>query len=216
MTDMARIARIYSYWAERGASGQVVGNRVVFSGGTLSNRATDSCIEDEECEAQDPDFPGGFPIPGGQAEYAIAVDSTGQHVVIGFNDTRGFSLSPASLSGFYYSDDGGVTFTDGRQLPIPVAEQTTVAGTKYPQVFGDPDIKYFGGSIFIYSSIMVKDNLGAPSAGDQPDDVHPSLDRFRPHLAGAFRSDRRNPASDLPLMPPTRNSWTSIQVLADA
>jgi hypothetical protein len=178
MTDMARIARIYSYWTERGASGQVVGNRLVFTGGTLSNKPTDNCLEDEECEAADPDFPGGFPIPGGQAEYAIAVDSTGQHVVIGFNDTRGFSLSPASLSGFYYSDDGGVTFTDGRQLPIPVAQQTTLAGTKYPQVFGDPDVKYFGGSIFIYSSIMVKDNLGTvpTAATTQTMCVHRSTD----------------------------------------
>lgn len=131
-----------------------------------------------ELGREDPDFPGGVPIRGGQAEYAIAVDSTGQHVVIGFNDTRGFSLNPASLSGFYYSDDGGVTFTDGRQLPIPVAQQTTIGTTKLPQVFGDPDVKYFGGSIFIYSSIMVKDNLAAPGipATSQTMCVHRSTD----------------------------------------
>lgn len=131
-----------------------------------------------ELGQEDPDFPGGVPIRGGQAEYAIAVDSTGQHVVIGFNDTRGFSLNPFSLSGFYYSDDGGVTFTDGRQLPIPVAQQTSIGATKYPQVFGDPDVKYFGGSIFIYSSIMVKDNLAAPGipATSQTMCIHRSTD----------------------------------------
>src|SRR5262245_15235571 len=52
-----------------------------------------------------------------QAETSIAVDSTGQHIVIGFNDFRGFLANPAtqsvSISGFFYSDDGGVTFADG-------------------------------------------------------------------------------------------------------
>ena len=33
-------------------------------------------------------------IPGGQAEFSIAVDATGNNVVVGFNDTRGFSLNP--------------------------------------------------------------------------------------------------------------------------
>jgi len=70
---------------------------------------------------------------GGQAETSIAVDSTGQHIVIGINDTRGFSLSPVSVSGFAYSDNGGVTFTmvasfprpalgSDRSRPIPSAE----------------------------------------------------------------------------------------------
>ena len=85
---------------------------------------------------------------GGQAETSIAVDATGQHIVVGFNDTRGFNLSPTSISGFAYSDDGGATFIDGGQLPT--------SGSK--QVFGDPDIKYVPGGTglqFIYSSILV-------------------------------------------------------------
>jgi hypothetical protein len=91
---------------------------------------------------------------GGQAETSIAVDSTGMHIVIGFNDTRGFALNPLSVSGFMYSDDGGVTFTDGGQLPTPGTD--VIAGTRYPQVFGDPEVKYLGGSTFVYFSIMVK------------------------------------------------------------
>ena len=91
---------------------------------------------------------------GGQAETSLAVDSTGMHIVIGFNDTRGFALNPLSVSGVMYSDDGGVTFTDGGQLPTPGSD--VIAGTRYPQVFGDPEIKYLGGSTFVYFSIMVK------------------------------------------------------------
>jgi hypothetical protein len=53
------------------------------------------------------------PVANTQSEMAIAVDSTGQHVVVGFNDFRGFALATVSLSGFMWSDDGGATFHDG-------------------------------------------------------------------------------------------------------
>jgi hypothetical protein len=92
---------------------------------------------------------------GGQAETSIAVDSTGMHVVIGFNDTRGFALNPLSVSGFAYSDDGGATFTDGGQLPITTGT-SNIGTTILPQVVGDPEVKYLGGCNFIYFSIMVK------------------------------------------------------------
>lgn len=90
---------------------------------------------------------------GGQAELSLAVDATGQHVVIGFNDTRGFALSPISVSGFMYSDDGGRTFVDGGQLPSPGND--VVGVTRLPQVFGDPEVKYLGGCTFLYASIAV-------------------------------------------------------------
>jgi len=91
---------------------------------------------------------------GGQAETTIAVDHTAQHVVVGFNDTRGFSSNPISVSGFMYSDDGGKTFVDGGQLPSP---GTDLIGTaKFPEVFGDPDVKYLGACTFVYSSIVLK------------------------------------------------------------
>lgn len=91
---------------------------------------------------------------GGQAETSVACDSTGQHIVVGFNDTRGFALNPTRVSGFMYSDDGGVTWTDGGQLPSPGSD--AIGATLFPQVFGDPEIVYLGGSTFIYASIMVK------------------------------------------------------------
>src|SRR5438874_5413832 len=48
----------------------------------------------------EPDIAGEEGPTGGQAETSIAVDSTGQHIVVGMNDTRGFTLSPLSVSGF--------------------------------------------------------------------------------------------------------------------
>ena len=93
-------------------------------------------------------------LPGTQSQTSIAIDSTGQHVVIGFNDTRGFDLNPIRISGVMYSDDGGATFVDGGQLPSAGAD--VIGTTRYPQVFGDPEVKYLGGSNFIYFSILLK------------------------------------------------------------
>ena len=93
-------------------------------------------------------------LAGTQSQTSIAVDSTGQHIVIGFNDTRGFDLNPIRISGFVYSDDGGATFVDGGQLPSTGAD--AIGAVRYPQVFGDPEVKYLGGSNFVYFSIMIK------------------------------------------------------------
>ena len=103
------------------------------------------CGEEEEGDAEE--------APGGQAELSIAVDGSGQHVVIGFNDTRGFSENPISLSGVLYSNDGGRTFTDIGRLPSPGNE--SIGSTLLPQVFGDPEVKYLGNCVFVYSSILV-------------------------------------------------------------
>jgi hypothetical protein len=58
-----------------------------------------------------------------QAEVAVAVFR--DTVVVGFNDSRGFTLtgSPGvgTLSGFAYSTDGGATFTDGGTTPVALA-----------------------------------------------------------------------------------------------
>jgi hypothetical protein len=90
-------------------------------------------------------------LPGGsQGEISVAVDDSGQHVVVGFNDTRGFRTTPFRVSGFMYSDDGGKTFVDGGQLPSDDPD-----GDGLPQVFGDPDVKYMGACTFIYTSILV-------------------------------------------------------------
>jgi hypothetical protein len=138
------------------------------------------CVDDPGCSGE-----GGEEGEGGdlaelpdrtQSELSIAVDSTGQHVVIGFNDFRGFAKNPVSLSGFMYSDDGGLTFVDGGQLPTPGNE--TIGTTRYPQVFGDPDVKYLGACSFVYSSILVKKFSSTPAPGRavQTMSVHRSSD----------------------------------------
>ncbi len=134
---------------------------VLRAGGSVADAlARGACLNEPECED---DASSAAPIPqddsivvapGGQAETSIAVDATGQHIVIGFNDTRGFARNPISVSGFMYSDDGGRTFVDGGQLPSPGVD--VIGTTRFPQVFGDPEIKYLGGCNFIYASILVK------------------------------------------------------------
>lgn len=112
----------------------------------------DACQNDPRCPAVLREGP-----RGGQAELTIALDATGQFVVVGFNDTRGFATNPISVSGYLYSTDGGKTFTDGGQLPVTTGTSTIGSSpTLFPQVFGDPDVKYLGGCTFVYSSILIK------------------------------------------------------------
>jgi len=108
--------------------------------------------EDDDHRFVDPDQEGPSST---QSELSIAVDATGQHIVVGLNDFRGFSVGPLlSISGLMYSDDGGATFTDGGQLPITVPT-SVLGGQTFPQVFGDPEVKYLGGSTFVYFSIVL-------------------------------------------------------------
>lgn len=113
-------------------------------------------VADDEVCTNDPRCPGGLREgpSGGQAELSIAVDPTGQFIVVGFNDTRGFARNPISVSGYMYSSDYGKTFTDGGQLPVTTGTGT-IGTTVFPQIFGDPEVKYLGGCTFIYSSILV-------------------------------------------------------------
>ncbi|HEV7519382.1 MAG TPA: sialidase family protein, partial [Thermoanaerobaculia bacterium] len=137
-------------------------------GHLLAKGAADgNCGNEPDCEGEDQDGPA-----GGQAEVSIAVDSSGQHVVIGFNDTRGFALNPTSVSGYMYSDDGGVTFVDGGQLPSPGTD--VIGTTRLPQVFGDPEIKYLGSCNFVYASILIKKFSATRTA--QTMGVHRSTD----------------------------------------
>ena len=109
------------------------------------------CRNEPECEDEAPLVASTL-----QSETSIAVDATGQHVVVGFNDFRGFAdaSKATSLSGFMYSDDGGLTFTDGGQLPSPGTD--IVGGQRFPQIFGDPDVKYVAACTFLYASIGIQ------------------------------------------------------------
>ena len=143
--------------------------RVAGAASAKDPEATGTCLNEPDCEDEGflPELPAQT-----QSETSVAVDASGQHIVVGFNDFRGFSTNPLSLSGFMYSDDGGQTFVDGGQLPSPGTD--TIGSTKLPQVFGDPDVKYIGHCTFIYSSILVK-KFSATTAA-QTMGVHRSTD----------------------------------------
>jgi hypothetical protein len=131
--------------------------------------------EDADCGGEDTPFvdpDAVVSLGAGQAETSIAVDGSGQHIVIGYNDVRGFSLNPVSLSGVIYSDDGGRTFVDGGQLPSP--GDVDLGGEKFPEIFGDPTVKWVAGCTFVYGSILMTASTDGSSA--QTMSVHRSTD----------------------------------------
>ncbi len=166
--EIARLERVRT-----GVSGKASARLAALTGASPEAAGTRNPSDDDECQ-NDPRCGRGFRDGprGGQAELSIAIDSTGQHIVVAFNDQRGFLLNPLSLSGFLYSDDGGETFTDGGQLPSP--GDTDIGGTLLPQIFGDPEVKYLGGCTFVYSSILIAANPVSVAA--QTLGVHRSTD----------------------------------------
>ncbi len=145
-------------------TGRIAQQKVASINHTGGSAQSSPCLNVPDCPE--------LSAPSTQAETSIAVDSTGQHVVVGFNDFRGFSSSTLSLSGFMYSNDGGATFVDGGQLPT--GPTTVVAGQLFPQIFGDPEVRYLGGCTFVYASIMLK--AFSASAVVETMSVHRSTD----------------------------------------
>ncbi|HET6347743.1 MAG TPA: FlgD immunoglobulin-like domain containing protein [Candidatus Krumholzibacteria bacterium] len=86
--------------------------------------------------------------PDYQTETTIA--KNGDWIVVGYNDYRGFAFSPPRVSGYAYSLDGGINWTDGGQMPSLGAGDA---------IYGDPDVKtWTDGSntrYFVYSSIYI-------------------------------------------------------------
>ena len=166
--EIARLERVRT-----GVSGKASARVAALTGGSPEVVGTRSPRDDDECQ-NNPRCGRGFRDGprGGQAELSIAIDNSGQHIVVGFNDQRGFLLNPVSVSGFMYSDDGGETFVDGGQLPSP--GNTDIGGTLLPQIFGDPEVKYLGGCTFVYASIILAANPVSTVA--QTMGVHRSTD----------------------------------------
>src|SRR6516164_10188690 len=95
----------------------------------------------------------------GRSETTIAATPDGQNLLVGFNDAQGFCgppfgvactpESPAGLSGFAFSTDSGLTFTDGG-APDPAI---------FNNVFtrGDPwmDLGGFDLATFYYANLAV-------------------------------------------------------------
>jgi len=102
-----------------------------------------------------------------QAEGSIAANADASVLIAGFNDARGFSLMPVSLSGLARSLDGGNTWL---QVPVGPNGSSTLPGAVGGSIFGDPDVKFDPTrSIFIYSSIFVR-----PGDGLQGMSIHTS------------------------------------------
>jgi len=130
----------------------------VFKGGLRPPRQAPLGIQGNEVLVHDPmaiDY---------QSENAIA--KNGNFVVIGYNDVRGFYLPTVSICGYSYSSDGGVTWTDGGQMPT--------YGTG-DAVYGDPDVKTWTDPntsqvYFFFASIYLDTN------GDRSISLHVSTD----------------------------------------
>ena len=139
----------------------------------------------------------------------------GQHIVIGFNDTRGFDKNPISVSGYLYSEDGGNTFVDGGQLPSPGNE--AIGTTLFPQVFGDPEVKYLGNCVFVYASILIEKFSATTDV--QTMGVHRSTDCGKTwegpfEITSATNPERHRRRRRSRWTPPTRSSWTWIPTRA--
>ena len=128
---------------------------------SVQSAASVECEHSPDCEPKSPStIAGEFAGSATRSETSIAVDASGKHIVIGYNDFRGFTPTTVSISGVSYSDDGGKTFVDAGQLPVGAT--TTINGALYPQVFGDPEIKYLGACSFVYASILMKKFVADP------------------------------------------------------
>ncbi len=72
----------------------------------------------------------------------------GDTVVAGWNDTRGVAAAGfpgvTSISGFGFSVDGGLTWTDGGQLPAPAGQA----------LWGDPAVDVDSNGVFYYVSMV--------------------------------------------------------------
>jgi hypothetical protein len=111
-----------------------------------------------------------LPLPDGllgRSETTVAATSDAQSIIVGFNDAQGFCgapfgapctpESPAGLSGFAFSTDGGLTFTDGG-APDPALSPGGNVFTR-----GDPWLDRGGSDnlTFYYANLAVDATTGA-------------------------------------------------------
>src|SRR4029077_15196144 len=106
----------------------------------------------------------------GRSETSIAASSDGKHLVAGFNDAQGFCGSPfgvactpqAGLSGYAFSSDGGVTWTDGGAPPVFTVNGHPVFTRGDPWLdWGGSDGEEDGGITYYYANLSVDATTGA-------------------------------------------------------
>ncbi len=100
-----------------------------------------------------------------QSETTIAANTNGSILVAGYNDARGFSYNPISLSGVARSFDGGVNW---QEVPVGPGGAGVLPSLPGGAVYGDPDVKFDPvNNRFVFSSIYVR-----PSDGLQGMSIH--------------------------------------------
>jgi len=90
--------------------------------------------------------PAGDAVGETQAEVSVAAYK--DTVVIGWNDSKGFTPG-FTLSSFAYSTDGGATFTDGGNVPLTLPTD---------QAFGDPGVETDEQGNWYFSQIYTRGN----------------------------------------------------------
>jgi hypothetical protein len=109
------------------------------AGGRANGRYADTFVNDPCLDPAAPQRDGTV-----QSEPEIAVlnapSSMAKKMVVGYNDTAGFSDRNRGLSGFAYSTDGGGTWIDGGGLPPLVQGSGTVDDNGKDAYFGDPSV----------------------------------------------------------------------------
>lgn len=98
----------------------------------------------------DPDPAGPFPLnffDVVQSETSIAIWNGAfgpdrRRIVVGYNDSRGFTTNTGGLSGVAYSTNSGESFIDGGALPpkFPDTGPPPPRGLIFDQYFGDPSV----------------------------------------------------------------------------
>ena len=99
---------------------------------------------------------------GVQSETAIAANPGGTVLIAGYNDLRGLSVSPFSVSGIARSADGGATWSE---VPVGPGGLGVLPSVTNGSVYGDPDVKWnpalnSGSGGFVYSSVYVRPGDG--------------------------------------------------------
>src|SRR5262245_19214657 len=85
----------------------------------------------------------------GETQSETAIAAFGDHIVVAWNDSRGFTAGN-TVSSFAYSTDGGATFTDGGNVPL---------ATVGDQAFGDCTLDVDANGNFYLCQIYVSNGL---------------------------------------------------------
>ncbi|HXU46223.1 MAG TPA: hypothetical protein VN783_11910 [Thermoanaerobaculia bacterium] len=97
-----------------------------------------------------------------QSETTIASNPAGTVLTAGYNEQRGFAISPVSLSGIARSTDSGATWNE---VPVGTGGLGVLPGMAGGSVFGDPELEWNpqlngGAGGFVYASIFVRPGDG--------------------------------------------------------